>query len=287
MSELPYRIMSEREQYLFDLQGFLVVEGLLCPSELQALNESLDANKDKEAEHGGRSTSPPLEGDRPREHFHGMLTWDAPWSEPWRDLLAHAKLIPYLDTLFGRGWKLDHLPDVLTSARGAEGLTLHGFGNATINGSRFYGYSNGTMRCGLINCQFYLTDQLAGDGGLMVIPGSHKANLRPDDEILRWEAAQEIAWHVPAKAGDLVIFNEATTHGTLPWTADHERRVALYRYTPKYMHYTGGVFEASLPEWTTQLTQAQRAVLELPYVYHRKLIEDDAETLAEPRREGE
>ena len=35
-------------------------------------------------------------------------------------------------------------------------------------------------------------------------------------------------------AGDsAVIFSESTTHGTLPWTANYERRCVLYRFTPK------------------------------------------------------
>ena len=31
--------------------------------------------------------------------------------------------------------------------------------------------------------------------------------------------------------------NEATSHGTLPWTGAGERRCAVYRYTPKFMTY--------------------------------------------------
>jgi ectoine hydroxylase-related dioxygenase (phytanoyl-CoA dioxygenase family) len=89
------------------------------------------------------------------------------------------------------------------------------------------------------------------------------------------------------KAGDLVIFNECTTHGTLPWTADHERRSLFYRYTPKYLHYTGGVYEASMPNWVSELTEAQQAVLQPPYVYNRPLIEEDGKTLVTPRREDE
>ena len=53
------------------------------------------------------------------------------------------------------------------------------------------------------------------------------------------------------------------------------------------MHYAGGVYETSLPEWTSELTEAQRAVLEPPYIYHRPLIEEDGVSLVHPRREGE
>ena len=55
-----------------------------------------------------------------------MLTWDQPWCKPFRDLLAHPKLLPYLNTMFGRGWKMDHSPFLLASTAGTEGLHLHG-----------------------------------------------------------------------------------------------------------------------------------------------------------------
>ena len=289
-----YPTMSEREKYLFDLQGFLVVRDFLSAAEVKNLNDALDANPHKRGEYGkpnvlsGKWQGKPLEGQfSPFRHYSGMLTWEPPWCQPFRDLLAHRKLIPYLNTLMGRGWKLDHGVDVLTSTAGAEGLRLHGSGNVTFNGSRFYAYQNGTMRCGLIVCQYYLTDVNPGGGGLCVIPGSHKANLSCPQDILTWEANREIVYHIPLSAGDLVIFNEATTHGTLPWQGKGERRTILYRYTPKYLHYAGGIYQTSIPDWVSELTEAQQAVLEPPYVYHRPLIEADGTTLVHPRREGE
>jgi hypothetical protein len=42
-----------------------------------------------------------------------------------------------------------------------------------------------------------------------------------------------------------------------------------------------------MPDWVAELTPAQQAVLEPPYVYHRPLLEDDGATLVNPRREGE
>eukprot|EP01052_Picozoa_sp_SAG31_P080072 SAG31_NODE_39818_length_285_cov_0.838710_1_plen_62_part_01 len=43
-----------------------------------------------------------------------MLTWPKPHCLPFRDLLAHPKIIPYMNTFFGRGWKLDHHPFMIT-----------------------------------------------------------------------------------------------------------------------------------------------------------------------------
>ena len=278
--------MTEREKYLFDLQGYLVVRDFLTSEEVDALNASVDANIDTQGEDGNSNTgeSTTLVGKK-RGMFGGMLTWPKPWCNPFRDLIAHPKLIPYLNTIHGRGWRLDHAPFILTADKGTEGLRLHGPGRSKFDGSQYYIYTNGQMSSGMVVCQFQLADVNEGDGGLAVIPGSHKANFACPDPIRDWEMDQDIVYNVPAKAGDLIIFNEATTHGTLPWTAEHERRSILIRYSPKYIHFAGGFHETSFPEWVDELTEAQRAVLEPPYIYNRPLIEDDGETLVRPRRE--
>lgn len=267
-----------------------MVKNFLTPAEVQTLNEAVDANMDKRIDRGRREQGDGkiVQGEfAPFFHQMGALTWEQPWCQPFRDLLAHPKVIPYLNTLMGRGWKLDHNIEVLTAKAGCQGLPLHGSGNLTFNGSRFYRYQNGRMRCGLIVLQYYLKDVNPGDGGLCVVPGSHKANFPIPADIQMGEADQEIVYQIPIKAGDLVIFNEATTHGTIPWRGKGERRLAFYRYTPKYLHYHGGYYETSLPEWVSELTEAQQAVLDPPYIYHRPLIEDDGVAVTRPRREGE
>ena len=287
--QVEYATMSDREKYLFDLQGFLVVREFLTLEEVNAFNEAVDANPDKRGGYSGtQRDGTPLEGSHgPFSFWLDMLAWEEPWCQPFRDLLAHPKLIPYLNTMMGRGWKVDHGVEVLTMETGCEGLPFHGSGNVNFNGSRHYVYQNGRMRCGLIVCQFYLTDVNPGDGGLTVIPGSHKGNFPIPKHIPNYEADREIFCHIPLKAGDLVIFNEATTHGTLPWKGKGERRCVLHRYTPKYLHYHGGYYKTSLPDWVSELTEAQQAVLEPPYIYHHPMIEDDGVTVARPRREGE
>jgi len=277
--------MNTREKFLYDLQGFLLVKEFLSAEEVKALNDAFDANWDKKINDPNSHPAGNLVGTHPRGHFSGMLAWEQPWSQLFRNLLAHPKLIPYLNTMFGRGWKMDHSPFMLTSIAGTEGLRLHGSTSHLFDGSQYYTYANGQMRCGMIVCQFQLGDVNAGDGGLCVIPGSHKANFACPEEILIYEQNPEIVYNVPCKAGDMVIFNEATIHGTLPWTAQHERRSLLYRYSPKYLHFAGGSYTTSQPDWVSELTEAQQAALEPPYIYNRPLIEDDGITVVRPRRE--
>jgi hypothetical protein len=65
--------------------------------------------------------------------------------------------------------------------------------------------------------------------------------------------------------GDVLLFSEAVLHGTLPWTAEHQRRTVIYRFAPAGTAYGRGY----LPSWPenayTGATDAQKAVLEPPY----------------------
>ena len=171
-------------------------------------------------------------------------------------------------------------------------------------------YNNGQIRNGLSNCVYILKDINEGDGGVGFVPGSHKANYEVPPDIAH-SANDGIMYPVvnpTAKAGDLIvrptppsgsaharrltppfgrqIFTEATLHCTLPWTnPDHETRRLLYRYSPKYLHMDGGTFETTQPEWVSELTETQRAVLEPPYSYARPEVSNDGQRVL-PIKQG-
>src|SRR5262245_13140278 len=278
--------MTEREKYLYDIQGFLVVRDFLTPAEVDRLNAAFDANRDRMRDDGNSNTggSPTLAGHK-RGYFDGMLAWEHPWCGPFRELLVHPNAIPSLNTLHGRGWRIDHSPFALFSTRAAEGLILHGPGHHYF-GLAAYHYKNGQMRTGMVVFQYQLADVNEGDGGFCCVPGSHKANYPLPREIQLWQQDQDLVRNVACKKGDLLIFDEATTHGTLPWRADHERRSLLYRYSPHYLHYAGGYHQTGFPDWVEELTEAQRAVLEPPYHYNRPLVEEDGQTVIVPHTAG-
>ena len=96
---------------------------------------------------------------------------------------------------------------------------------------------HGTTSTRMVACVAALTDVNPGDGGLVVVPGSHKANFPLPDYVRLYEADHDIFYNPPAKAGDLIIFNESTTHGTIPWKGKGERRVIFFRYVPKYFSW--------------------------------------------------
>lgn len=94
--------MTEDEKYLFDLNGYIVVENVLTDDDLNLANEAIDRHMDQgqlaSSDQGWTSGLPALEGTHGRGHLGNMLDWDEPWCNPFRHMLAHPALVPYLNT---------------------------------------------------------------------------------------------------------------------------------------------------------------------------------------------
>merc|ERR1712039_394091 len=69
-----------------------------------------------------------------------------------------------------------------------------------------------------------------------------------------------VVTRVPARAGDAIIFTEALTHGTLPWTADPpadgspSRQTLFYKFSPHATSWSADHLSANYftqyPDWT-------------------------------------
>ena len=151
------------------------------------------------------------------------------------------------------------------------------------------------MQCGMVNVLYNIGGETReGDGGFGIISGSHKANY-PVPEALRVSSNTGIQYPVenPAlKPGDAVVFNEACLHCTLPWVAEGRDRLALfYRFSPRFLHFGTGEHPRGThvsvrqPAWVSELTEAQRAVLEPAYMLNRPLVGNDGVTVRESFRD--
>jgi ectoine hydroxylase-related dioxygenase (phytanoyl-CoA dioxygenase family) len=127
----------------------------------------------------------------------------------------------------------------------------------------------------MVSVEFILAPAGEDDGGFCVVPGSHKANFLCPPSILAYEEHRDIVRTIAVQPGDVIFFNEAVIHGTLPWTASHQRRALLYRYSPRWLHWYGPYARYSRPAWVEELDEQQQAVMEPPYYYDRPVIEDD------------
>ena len=258
--------MSADEKYLFDLLGFVVVRDVLSKQELELANKAIDSMElTQSPEYFGDSTALKGKNSSTRLGQSGsLLELPKPYCDPFREMLAHPKTTPHLNTILGEGWRLDHGPGLIAMDKGCSGGMLHGnFDSAP------YFYKEGKIFTGLTVVEYLLADEGPGDGGISVVAGSHKANLACPQKMLRWEQYQEYVTEVHAKAGDAVIFTEACTHGTLPWTGDHQRRAILYKYNAGHMSWGGGGLAGPVSYWD-ELTPAQQAALLLPTHHSRR-----------------
>jgi phytanoyl-CoA hydroxylase len=113
------------------------------------------------------------------------------------------------------------------------------------------GYQDGRVQA-YLTCWLALDDSNTENGGLLVIPGSHKAGLRrhewlgvhaviPDEVI---EPAKAIP--LDAGAGDLLVFSSLLVHQTVGnTTADRQRRAWVIQYCRGDQHNeeTGEIYD--------------------------------------------
>ena len=98
----------------------------------------------------------------------------------------------------------------------------------------------------------------------MCIPGSHKSGFGLPATFDR-----DLAVQVPMAAGDVIVFSEALTHGTLPWQSAQERRTLVYKYSPGNSAWSHAVWP---PDLLAVCTDRQRLLLQPPSVGHHRPV---------------
>ncbi|MDP6112242.1 MAG: phytanoyl-CoA dioxygenase family protein [Planctomycetota bacterium] len=262
--------MTEEEKYLFDVHGYLLIEGALSPAEVEAANAAIDhhPHKIQIRPNDLARMSRTLSGKTGRGDLGGMLTWEKPYCDPFREMIVHPGYSPHLEYLLGPGFRLEGL-GLITMDEGAEGFWFHE-GGEPLDRSRSYLYRNGRMYCGMTNVAVQLSDVNPGDGGFACVPGSHKANYPCPDEMRLYHIHQDRFVQIPAKAGDALLFVECLMHGTLPWAAKHQRRSLIIRYNSG-VTASGVMGTWTPPAFYDELTNAQKAVISMPqYRYEDK-----------------
>lgn len=255
--------MTPAERYLFDLQGFLVIEDVLDAGEVHELNELVDARDIWTRARAGEMSVTAQD-----ENFLNDVGPDCyRWEEPFRRLLTHPRVVPYLNEVIGPAFRFDHGYMILMrKGGGSSSWNLHG-GGSPFDPSQFYVFRNGQMYSGLTVVSFALTDAPPGRGGFACVPGSHKSNYTMPQSLTAFaETPPPFVQNVPWRAGSVVLFTEALTHGTWPWTAESERRSILYKFSPGHMSWADSYPVASDEDFDENARRALRP----PHVWPRQ-----------------
>ena len=235
--------LTAQQRYFFDLNGYLVLDGVLPRRDVEHLDAMVDAQRLMPA-------GPGIESQRFGDEF---LRWDP----LFRTLLDHPTVLAILRELLGDHLRLDHAYGIRMSP-GTSGLGLHG-GGTPFDPSQYYLHRGGRMYNGLTTVTWTLVDSAPGQGGFGCIPGSHKA-----DEHVPPEIPAEWVREVPLAAGSVLVFTEALTHCTIPWTAPYERKAVLFKYSPGHLAWNQ-YKEPHRALWRS-LTAQQRRLFQPPSI---------------------
>ena len=158
-----------------------------------------------------------------------------------------------------------------------------------------YSTIGGKVQCNDLVFFFYLTDVHPGDGGLIILPCSHKSHFDyprslfyPDsytadgynDEYFSTEVPEGVL-NVTPKAGDVVIISELVTHGALSWVPqDRDRRFLTLRYMQQHESVRGGLDRFS-PEVKARLSpETLELASPAAFTHTKEIVEQEVVTLS-------
>ena len=239
--------MTDEEKFIFDLDGYIVIKDVLTDDEVSEINTITDAKQ--KAKEAGKEFGPP-----------------SSWGDVFQSLIDQPKILPYLTEWLGPKVRLDHDYAIFMS-QGEQRGRLHGGDNGH-EGDHWYKYRDGTIRTGLTVVTFFAAPAGPGDGGFTCIPGTHKTNYLTSipDEVRQFERDAHYVMQPVAEAGDALIFTEALVHGTGKWTAGHQRRAYLYKYSPGHSAWSGNYYDFGK---YNGLTEQQERMLAPPSIGRR------------------
>jgi hypothetical protein len=242
-------MVTDREIYFFDLQGYLVLKSALSAAEVSELNSAID-------------NILPIKPGEWRGYVHGHTYGDDEGinlqqvyegGEPFEKLIDHPSWLDKVKCFVGGEGTFDYnagalfIDENFANIRGpGQAIGLHSGGHTGTKRTQFR-FFNGHFQCGQVNILIALTDIGPGDGATMVIPGSHKANFPHPDFAKHSMGGEEPsvdnvegAIEVFMKAGDALLFVDAISHGSAKRTNPGDRRIIVYRYGPSWGNFRHG-----------------------------------------------
>ena len=278
--------MNAKQKYFFDLTGYLHLKNVLTTDELSnaqaAINRLLKMSSDKlqpgigrDNGNGDTSFSNGFSADKSLE----SLTW-------------HPVTRPIISELTGGKPRFNRGSLIVNQHHNQRMTRLHCAREDCGWQTRRYGVKDGRIHCNDFICFFYFTDVNPDDGGVIVLPGSHKSEFErpqisythtepdgiffqdPEDPNQRLHPALV---NVTPKAGDVVILSELLVHGVQIWKpTDRDRRFLILRYKTQYFSNDSGR-KHPFPEevWERLSPETQELSETASYGYTKSIISPD------------
>ena len=248
------------EEYFFDLLGYTLIEQALDPDHVEAINDWIDALPPLEVDqwHGNIDvhTYSGIDGMNLQNIIEGGEIFECLIDHPaWIDQVRH-----YIGKAYG-----PYINESFINVRGPGGFIGVHSGGHVIDSCKPGGRDRKEWCCSELSLLVALTDVGPGDGPTVLIPSSHKSDIRhPHDKggfsdagpATRLEGAIEV--HM--RTGDALLFQDFLCHGSAERTNPGQRRMVVFRYLASvFAHRWGYVPSNGL---LARLTPAQRKIVQ-------------------------
>ncbi|MCE2401527.1 phytanoyl-CoA dioxygenase family protein [Candidatus Poribacteria bacterium] len=262
--------MTPKQRYLFDLTGYIHLKNVLSEVELKNAQDAVE-----------RCVQTPVDELPPGISYGGGgFSNGFSYDKSLEALTLHPKTWPIVQeltsnrprfnrgSLVAKGPEHDQVIGKLHCAREDCGWQ-----------TRRYVAKNGKIHNNDFAIFFYFTDVYPGDGGLVVLPGSHKAGFErpegiffPDPENPSDELHPALV-NVTARAGDAIVMSELLTHGVLIWKPkERYRRFLILRYKTQFFEDNRGRRDPFPPEVMERLSPETRELAQPAHYTHIKDI---------------
>ena len=225
----PPRRLTKRELYTFDTRGFLVEPAFISDDECREIASALEPRWPASDEPAWiqriNDIADEITPNLPARIVAQSGIYDT-INQPFRMTENYA-----LRQIAGSTRPLHNgRSNVNQSARGRSHRAMW----------RDHTYHDGLMYCMMVKALVYLSDIAAPeDGPLAVVEGSHKANYEyvySPSEMRAGAGLQDpnTTW-VHCRAGDLVLLNEALTHGAAAKSSPGDRILLAFSFSPSFV----------------------------------------------------
>ena len=236
--------------YLFELYGYLILQQAVAPADTAQMNQWADTHQHF------METARPTRGHEDSQWIGHVEThtYSGPDGINFQNIVEagpvferhidHPCWIGHIRRFIDAPRNGLSLHETLLNIRGQGGyIGIHSGGHLAIPYMSFRQPNTGAWMVGQINVITALTDIGPGDGATTVIRGSHKSalphpKLAEADVVYRSDEAAGIAvgmQELHMNKGDVLLFTDAITHGSAQRTNPGQRRMVLYRYSPRWI----------------------------------------------------
>lgn len=242
--------LNPRQLYEFDLNGYVIIKDFIDSDTCSRINTIVDSVISKR-----------------REVYHKFSVIDL--HPVLYNLMAHSRTMEICQYMLGDWFRFDHAYGLQADHTTQTGQDLHG-GPKANQGSFRYQWFGDRPHCGLLVFSYIMKPVLRGDGGLVMVPGSHKQNIAIEGRQVYHDflgSTHNAPWvqQPEVNTGDLLLFTEAVVHGTAKWKpADRMRRNLYYKYTPGHLCWRN--YDEIKKYADIAVTDLQKDLLRPPFV---------------------